>query len=472
MTNRVYTEDELNQASRKVSTAKSGMLIRLPFFGIVSSKLETVADLVCDTMATDGKKLFYSPGFVLDNTLEHMILVIIHETLHVVFEHMWRRGSRDPLLWNVATDYAINANIKSMFSEVRGVGGKSASFCSKLEPALDYFLKACLYETKFEGMDAYQIYNILLEEKSQNPNQGQGQGQGQGQVPDGSGNSQSNQGQGPGNAMDKFGSPDNQDNAMDKFGSPDNQGNAMDKFGSVGDCSNAMDKENGPSNHDRWGNKEMTPQEQAMHRATIESAAMQAGSGFVPGAVRDFLGTFKEPKISWQEYLMQFAEPAERDYSFSPPDEMYGDCEFMIPAERFVNDAVKDVYFYVDTSGSVSDDLLVDMASEIKGCFEQFADGTEIYYGCFACEASEPVLLEDPHKMKFEITGGTAPECIFRKLEELDRLDEAKVIIILTDGYFPPIPEELAQGVPVLWFIIPEGQDTALTNWDHVYTID
>tara|TARA_Y100000015_G_scaffold42045_1_gene48966 strand:- start:41 stop:1051 length:1011 start_codon:yes stop_codon:yes gene_type:complete len=59
-------------------------------------------------MCTDGKTILWSPDFVETMDQEETVGVMAHEVLHIVFKHSLRRGSRDPELWNIACDFAIN----------------------------------------------------------------------------------------------------------------------------------------------------------------------------------------------------------------------------------------------------------------------------------------------------------------------------------------------------------------------------
>jgi predicted metal-dependent peptidase len=60
------------------------------------------------TMCTDGKSILWSPSFVDTMDQEETVGVMAHEVLHIVFKHHLRRGVRDPEIWNIATDFAIN----------------------------------------------------------------------------------------------------------------------------------------------------------------------------------------------------------------------------------------------------------------------------------------------------------------------------------------------------------------------------
>ena len=64
----------------------------------------------CDTMATDGKNIYFYPEFVMGCTEEELQGVLVHEALHVVYEHPLRRGSKTSLKFGIShCDYVINA---------------------------------------------------------------------------------------------------------------------------------------------------------------------------------------------------------------------------------------------------------------------------------------------------------------------------------------------------------------------------
>ncbi len=62
----------------------------------------------CRTAATDGYHIFYNPRWVADLREAEMRGLLAHEVLHVLFTHGDRRHERDARVWNIACDYAIN----------------------------------------------------------------------------------------------------------------------------------------------------------------------------------------------------------------------------------------------------------------------------------------------------------------------------------------------------------------------------
>ena len=89
MTN-MNTEDRL-------ITARVQLLLNNGFFGNLATRLQLQdASSWCPTAATDGRYFFYNKEFIdmLDD--DELIFLMGHEVLHNVYDHMGRRGTRDP----------------------------------------------------------------------------------------------------------------------------------------------------------------------------------------------------------------------------------------------------------------------------------------------------------------------------------------------------------------------------------------
>ena len=61
-----------------------------------------------ETFATNGFSIFYNEEYAEELTTEETMGVLLHEVMHPAFFHITRRGTRNPVLWNMAGDYAIN----------------------------------------------------------------------------------------------------------------------------------------------------------------------------------------------------------------------------------------------------------------------------------------------------------------------------------------------------------------------------
>jgi predicted metal-dependent peptidase len=131
----------------KIIVARVGLLLRHPFFGNLATRMGIKeADDWLPTAATDGRNIYFNRKFFTPLTVKQVEFVIAHEILHAVFDHMSRREGRDPKVFNIACDYAVNGQI------VRDRIG-------------DYNLPdiKIFHDPKYYGWSAEQVYDEIYE---------------------------------------------------------------------------------------------------------------------------------------------------------------------------------------------------------------------------------------------------------------------------------------------------------------------
>jgi len=150
-------------ASGLISRARTQMLFKSPFFAFLALNLEVVESKEMQTCATDGRHLFYSPDFVkqtFDKNKESVYGLILHEVMHAALGHMWRRGTRNNMIWNIACDYAVNWIVTQNGFVIPEDG---------------------LLDSKWADMSSEQIYAELYKHAQSNSNEvGNGSGDGSG----------------------------------------------------------------------------------------------------------------------------------------------------------------------------------------------------------------------------------------------------------------------------------------------------
>jgi len=99
-------------AQKKLTSARTAMILDSPFFGALALSLTPKEDATCDTAWVDGRNLGYNPTFI--ESLDHATLVglLAHEVMHCAMGHPWRREGRDGKQFNIACDIAINGDLK------------------------------------------------------------------------------------------------------------------------------------------------------------------------------------------------------------------------------------------------------------------------------------------------------------------------------------------------------------------------
>ena len=149
------TPAELTEMRKKVLdnviVARVGLLLRHPFFGNMATRLKIEAcDDWCPTAATDGRHLYFNTQFFNAMTNKEIEFVIAHEILHCVFDHLTRRGDRNPVLYNIAADYIVNNLL------VRDRIGDNPK------------LVQCYQDFKYDGWSSEEVYDELFKEAEKN----------------------------------------------------------------------------------------------------------------------------------------------------------------------------------------------------------------------------------------------------------------------------------------------------------------
>jgi predicted metal-dependent peptidase len=129
----------------KIIVARVSLLLKHPFFGNMATRLKIQeAEKWLPTAATDGRHIYFCREFFEKLTVKQVEFVIAHEILHNVFDHMGRRESRDPQVFNIAADYCVNGQL------VRDhIGDHNI-------PDISIF-----HDQKYYGMSAEEVYDKI-----------------------------------------------------------------------------------------------------------------------------------------------------------------------------------------------------------------------------------------------------------------------------------------------------------------------
>lgn len=150
-----------------ITKARSKLILQQPFFGCLALFLTPEEQEGLDTMATDGKTLFFDPVWPTTLSEQELMGVLAHEVMHVALEHPIRRGNRNQKLWDMACDYAINPEL----------------LASGFQLPADRMVR-----DDFKGLSAESIYAQLeAEQPPENEDQGNQQGNGSQNDPGGCG---------------------------------------------------------------------------------------------------------------------------------------------------------------------------------------------------------------------------------------------------------------------------------------------
>lgn len=264
------TDPQTDRDSReKLVTARIALLLKAPFFGNLATRLELInADSWCPTAATDGRKFYYNSEFIKSLPPKQVEFLVGHEVLHAVYDHMGRRGERDPKLWNIADDYCVNQDL--------------------IDQRIGDFIPVGLHDEKYKGMSAEEVYDDLYEN------------------------------------AEKISIDDLLDKVIDEH----LDGEGDDGEGDDGEEQEGQSKGSGRPKLSEQEKKEI---KEEMKQAVMQ-AAQASGASNLPNGVRRLINNLTNPQLNWRELIQQqIQSQVKSDYSWMRPSRRGWHMDSILP---------------------------------------------------------------------------------------------------------------------------------------------
>lgn len=185
-------------------------------------------------------------------------------------------------------------------------------------------------------------------------------------------------------------------------------------------------------------------QETIIQQTTMAELSANRREGKLPAGFDRELGELKDPAISWEDQLSIYVtQTAKTDYNWMRPNKRH--TEFFLPSLH--SETLGHIVIAVDTSGSMSQDTLDGIASEINSIADLYDTEKSIVYCDADIQGTEFFEGGDMVELKFKGGGGTS----FRPPFEATYDADVELLIYFTDGYSSDYAEE--PDYPVLWVI-------------------
>ncbi len=337
----------------KINKAKSRMVTDHPFYACLLYRLKMVASEDFDTMATDGKSIFYNPAWVDTLPVAQITGVIAHECSHVGHGHHLRKGGRDHELWNIACDYAINDTlIKAGFKLPEGG----------------------LFDAKYSGWAAEKIY-VALEKEQRKKQQQQNDGE-QGDDKDGD-----SQGQSTGNAPAKTPEKASGCSWGEILDAVDEAGDALDEAGKAAE-------------------------QRAISATLNEAELVERKAGNTSGGhARAMIETTKGDIQPWNEILCDaLVDTIVVDQTFARPNRRLHHKGIRMPTD--VTRPTGELVIVVDTSCSLDDHELSIIGHHVDDIVDAIDPTGVIVIYCDHTLNGEPIHFDAGEEVKLSIHGG------------------------------------------------------------------
>lgn len=466
--------------------------------------VEHICTLNMPTAATDGKRYYWNPKFVIKQSKIGLRLICAHEAFHAIYMHPQRRGARHPKLWNIAVDYIVNGSamddlkarkqnpetvfknnlgnyitldqyaefIKNPFASVKGLedfkpdlNSKSSSvelpapdddreLTAEEKKELEAREKKVLYFYADPNLgddmkSPERIYDYLYSLLPKCPKCGS---VGKYKSPkknksSGDKNKDQKDKSESKDKNDSSNSPNSDDHKCDdnckhKPGECDECGGDFDIFDLGGTLDEHIDTSEG--------------EEKLAKRIADAMEAAKKMAGYVPAALEDELGKLTAPKVTWQDVVRAKLIKARaghnrNDWTKFRTRPMFSGM--LIPKRKSY---CATFGCLLDTSGSMSKDDMSFGLSQLQSLDER-SEGTvvpadaEIYWD--QATKIKTANAEEISKVKVMGRGGTKYAEFFTDYEK--RIGKCDLLILITDGYLmdTDIAEMKDPGIDVIWII-------------------
>ena len=397
----------------------------------------------CPTMATDGKRIIYNPEFVLEQTEMKAQSLLVHEALHVVWEHPLRRGNRHHIVWNYACDYAINGFMLYEMKMDLPDGG--------------------LWSRDYNNMSAESIYAILI--KNEEALQDAIDNVNEGNSGDGDSNDDTSTGDDSGNGGDGDTEPGDIDNISEtgQLSSP-----STETGQTVGDIDlDTMPMPQGEvwdaqtENGEALSDSDLTELRGEIQRAVslsdkLEKAMSTSGTS----SLRSRIEEMKDNQVNWNEALSDFLESTYADdHSWSQLNRRHQWRGIYLPSKA-KSPQGGELAISIDVSTSVDQGELNQFASYVQAIAEECGlDKIRVCYCDTVVRKNadgewwDKYDLDEGDELKLKIRGGggTLFNPPFNLINDYtDDADDIQALIYFTDGWGEVSPEVEPQ-MPVVW---------------------
>ena len=129
------SDDKERKYIKKLLLSRMRILCDNGFYGLLLMHMIYSIDENCNTVATDGKRIFFNPNFLNELDDKELDFVMMHEILHIVLQHCFRKKEREDKRFNNACDIVVNSNILlSNNMNLDAISLKKYGVCMHLAP--------------------------------------------------------------------------------------------------------------------------------------------------------------------------------------------------------------------------------------------------------------------------------------------------------------------------------------------------
>jgi predicted metal-dependent peptidase len=385
------TQELVQLAEEKLAEARCLLLSQQPAYGFAALKVQFHAvfdktETACISINTQETRFdcFVNPQFIKEMTVSEVAFIITHELEHLIRAHLIRDNGDidDPELMNIAADMTIHGHRANPKIGIR---------CSSGTAQIPHEDKLVWTPPNWQdNLTAEEYYRKLLTEKQKQQTTSQ-----------------------------PFSNTAGQTSSNPAKGKPSSEQSYFPK-GKVFD------------DHSFWGVDSASGLGEQLIQTLLNEVSQSISMGDLPGHWQTCIKSVTAPKLSWQALLRKYISDI---YSRTQRPSILRRSRrhqwFGAPGRR--RDESRHIAIVVDTSGSVSDNLLRRFFAEIDSATDHATLDLLLWDASFQGFFENYKARQWKDRVKLKGRGGTDMRAPVMWLQE--KKVRATCYIVLTDGY-------------------------------------
>ena len=399
----------------KIAKAKAKLMLEHPYFGTIASALKMEQSDNIEAFLSDGTHLQYNDEYFDNASVEEVEFALANGAMHTVLGHKKRAGERYDWLWQLATDYTINAMLVKNGMQLPDRAN---------------------FQERFSGMYAEEVYemlraDIMNEELSDDESLTE-------------------------QAHNEQGKQNNDRVSQEGIEAPEdwNKDGERPRQSATSDGTNKRNTQTNKNPVQHKDDEEPSEEIEALKKELQEHFEQifqkLNRQGTLPKELKYVVPEYFSHRVDWRELLYGYiASYAKSTYSFVPPNMKYLYRGIYLPG--LSSDLLR-IVIAVDTSGSVDDALLGTFLGEVSSIMQSYPNYEIDLITADAKVQSHKVFLPG-EALDYEVSGGGGTD--FRPVFEYigQQISYPTLLLYFTDG-FGMFPEEEAS-YDVMW-VMPE----------------
>lgn len=187
--------------------------------------------------------------------------------------------------------------------------------------------------------------------------------------------------------------------------------------------------------------------EQQIIQAQVQSELAGDAQGSLPAELQHQIKKLLHPALPWEAILDRFMQDqAKNDYSWARPNKRFMP-DFYMPSLH--SERLEHLVFAIDTSGSVTDDDMVAMLTEINYIKEVMQPNRMTILDCDTIIHNVYDVTSSDDILELEFTGGGGTKCA--PVIEYCEKHQTTALVYFTDLYMSEYPHPIT--FPLLWIV-------------------